>query len=181
MSATAPRAASITASSCSLRGNCQARSPNTSSQPSPSSALMVSGGSSRGAKMRIFGLDMQAPWHRGLIQLDVGLLNNGGERLALLAREVCEGLPGKAGEVDCKGIEPFAYVRLLADGIQLRDQLVDNDLRHADRSDPPEPSLHLEARQRLGDGRNIRPEGVALGRGHGDCTDFPSLDLFPGG
>src|SRR5256885_3158710 len=101
---------SITASSCSLRGNCQARSPNTSSQPSPSSALMVSGGSSRGAKMRIFGLDMQAPWHRGLIQLDVGLLNNGGERLALLAREVCEGLPGKAGEFDCKGIEPFAYV-----------------------------------------------------------------------
>ena len=62
MSATAPRAASTTASSCTVRGNCQARSPKTSSQPNPSSALMVSGGSSRGAKIRTFGLDMQAPW-----------------------------------------------------------------------------------------------------------------------
>src|SRR6516225_6272140 len=35
--------------------------------------------------------------------------------------------------------------------------------------------------KRLGDGRNIRREGVALGRRDGECTDFPSLDLFPGG
>ena len=66
-----------------------------------------------------------------LIQLDVGLLDNRGERLALLAGEVCKGLAGKAGELDCKGIETFAYIRLLADGVQLRGQLVDNDLRHA--------------------------------------------------
>src|SRR5262245_54123624 len=33
----------------------------TTSQPSPSSALMVSGGSSRGAKIRTFGFDMDAP------------------------------------------------------------------------------------------------------------------------
>jgi hypothetical protein len=39
----------------------------------------------------------------------------------------------------------FAYIRLLADGIQFRGQLVDNDLRHADRSNPSEPGLHLEA------------------------------------
>jgi hypothetical protein len=62
MSATASRAASTTASSQLVRGNCQSRSPNTSSQPRPSSAVMVSGGSSRGAKIRIFGLGMQAPW-----------------------------------------------------------------------------------------------------------------------
>jgi hypothetical protein len=61
MSATVSRAASTTASSCVVRGNCQARSPKTSSQPMPSSALTVSGGSSRGAKIRIFGLDMKAP------------------------------------------------------------------------------------------------------------------------
>src|SRR6266568_6766050 len=61
MSATASRAASTTASSCVKRGNCQARSPKTSSQPKPSSALTVSGGSSRGAKIRIFGFDMEAP------------------------------------------------------------------------------------------------------------------------
>src|SRR6266540_6911976 len=87
---------------------------------------------------------------RALVQLDVGLLNNRGERLALLASEVCKGLAGKAGELDCKGIEAFAYIRLLADGIQFRGQLVDNDLRHADRSDPSEPGLHLEALQRRG-------------------------------
>src|SRR5438067_7071470 len=45
----------------------------------------------------------------------------------------------------------------------------------------PNQACTLEALQRLGDGRNIRPEGVALGRGDGECTDFPSLDLFPGG
>ena len=61
ISATAPRAASITASSCAVRGNCQSRLPNTSSQPRPSSALMISGGSSRGAKIRIFGFGMGAP------------------------------------------------------------------------------------------------------------------------
>src|SRR5262245_32461091 len=65
MSATASRAASTTASSCVVRGNCQARSPKTSSQPKPSSALTVSGGSSRGAKIRIFGLDIDAPWSDG--------------------------------------------------------------------------------------------------------------------
>ena len=70
ISATASRAASTTASSCVVRGNCQSRSPNTTSQPMPSSALMVSGGSSRGAKIRIFGLDMddadmKAPWVAG--------------------------------------------------------------------------------------------------------------------
>src|SRR5262249_22139510 len=65
MSATASRAASMTASSCVVRGNCQARSPKTSSQPKPSSALTVSGGSSRGAKIRIFGLDIDAPWSDG--------------------------------------------------------------------------------------------------------------------
>src|SRR5437899_2037457 len=116
-----------------------------------------------------------------LVQLDVGLLANRGERLALLAGEVCKGLAGKAGELDCKGIEALAYIRLLADGVQLPGQLVDNDLRHADRSDPSEPGLYLEALKRLGDGRNIRREGVALGRRDGECTDFPSLDLFPGG
>src|SRR5262245_19172944 len=62
MSATASRAASATASSCVVRGNCQSRSPKTSSQPKPSSALTVSGGSSRGAKIRIFGFDIAAPW-----------------------------------------------------------------------------------------------------------------------
>jgi hypothetical protein len=62
MSATASRAASTTASSCVVRGNCQSRSPKTISQPMPSSALTVSGGSSRGAKIRTFGLDMNAPW-----------------------------------------------------------------------------------------------------------------------
>jgi hypothetical protein len=61
MSATASRAASMTASSCVVRGNCQARSPKTSSQPRPSSALTVSGGSSRGAKIRTFGFDIAAP------------------------------------------------------------------------------------------------------------------------
>ena len=65
ISATASRAASTTSSSCAVRGNCQSRSPNTISQPSPSIALMVSGGSSRGAKIRTFGLDMQAPWVAG--------------------------------------------------------------------------------------------------------------------
>jgi hypothetical protein len=44
----------------------------------------------------------------GLVRLDVGLLNNRGERFALLAGEVCKGLAGKAGELDCKGIEAFA-------------------------------------------------------------------------
>ena len=43
-----------------------------------------------------------------LVRLDVGLLNNRGERFALLAGEVCKGLAGKAGELDCKGIEAFA-------------------------------------------------------------------------
>jgi hypothetical protein len=62
MSATASRAASMTASSWVVRGNCQARSPKTSSQPMPSSALTVSGGSSRGAKIRIFGFDIAPPW-----------------------------------------------------------------------------------------------------------------------
>src|SRR6516164_1041744 len=80
-----------------------------------------------------------------LVQLDVGLLNDRGERFALLAGEVCKGLAGKAGELDCKGIEAFAYIRILADGIQFRGQLVDNDLGRADRSDPSEPGLHLEA------------------------------------
>jgi hypothetical protein len=116
-----------------------------------------------------------------LVQLDVGLLNNRGERFALLAGEICKGLPGKPGELDCKGVEAFAYVRLLADGIQFRAQLVDNNLLHADRSNPSESGLHLEALERLSDGRNIRREGVALGRGDGECADFPSLDLFPGG
>ena len=46
--------------------------------------------------------------HGGLVRLDVGLLNNRGERFALLAGEVCKGLAGKAGELDCKGIEAFA-------------------------------------------------------------------------
>src|SRR5215475_1311974 len=116
-----------------------------------------------------------------LVQLDVGLLNNRGESFALLAGEVCKGLAGKAGELDGKGVEAFADIRFLADGIQFRGQLVDNRLRHADRSDPSEPSLHLEALEHLRDGRNIRREGVALGRGDCECTDFPSLDLFPGG
>src|SRR5437764_14959288 len=80
-----------------------------------------------------------------LVQLDVGLLNNRGERFALLAGEVCKGLAGKAGELDCKGIEAFAYIRLLADGLQLRSQFVENDFRHADRGNPSEPGLHLEA------------------------------------
>src|SRR4051812_46737055 len=62
MRATASRAASTMASSCSPRGSCQSRSPNTISQPSPSIALTVSGGSSRGAKTRTFGLDMTTPW-----------------------------------------------------------------------------------------------------------------------
>src|SRR3954447_12951692 len=62
MSATASRAASTTASSCVVRGNCQSRLPTTTSQPMPSSALTVSGGSSRGAKINTFGLDMNAPW-----------------------------------------------------------------------------------------------------------------------
>ena len=67
MSATASRAASTTASSQDVRGNCQPRSPITTSQPMPSSALMVSGGSSRGAKISTLGFDsdgsdMGAPW-----------------------------------------------------------------------------------------------------------------------
>ena len=41
--------------------------------------------------------------------------------------------------------------------------------------------MHLEALQRLGEGRNVRREGVALGRGDGECTDFVGLGLFPGG
>ena len=65
ISATASRAASTTAGSWSMRGNCQSRSPNTSSQPRLSSASMVSGGSSRGEKIRIFGLDMMVPWRIG--------------------------------------------------------------------------------------------------------------------
>jgi hypothetical protein len=54
-------------------------------------------------------------------------------------------LAGKAGELDCEGIEAFAYIRLLADGIHLRGQFVENDFRHADRSNPSEPGLYLEA------------------------------------
>src|SRR5262249_38635904 len=64
ISATASRAASTTASSQDVRGNCQPRSPTTTSQPRPSRALIDSGGSSRGAKIRTFGLDdadMEAP------------------------------------------------------------------------------------------------------------------------
>jgi hypothetical protein len=64
ISATVSRAASTSASSQLVRGDCQPRSPNTISQPMPSSAVMVSGGSSRGAKIRTFGLDMKAPWCR---------------------------------------------------------------------------------------------------------------------
>src|SRR5262249_51538878 len=66
----------------------------------------------------------------------LAFLDNRGERFAFLAGEVCKGLTGKAGELDCKGVEAFAYIRFLADGIQLRGQLVDNDLRHADRGNP---------------------------------------------
>src|SRR5215475_2673255 len=116
-----------------------------------------------------------------LVQLDVGLLDDRCKRLALLAGKLCKAFAGKAGELDCKGIEAFSYVRLLADGIQFSRELVGKDLRYAARSDPSEPGLHLEARQRLGDGRNIWPERVALGRGDGKCTDFPSLGLFPSG
>src|SRR5437773_1077603 len=90
-------------------------------------------------------LTNRRPVTRGLVGLDVSLLNNRGERFALLAGEVCKGLAGKAGELDCKGIEAFAYIRLLADGLQLRSQFVENDFRHADRGNPSEPGLHLEA------------------------------------
>src|SRR5262249_24342923 len=79
-----------------------------------------------------------------LVQLYVGLLNNRSERFALLAGEVCKGLAGKARELGWKGVEGFAYIQLLADGIQFRGQLVDNDLRHVDRSNPSEPGLHLD-------------------------------------
>src|SRR5947208_16449480 len=68
-------------------------------------------------------LTNRRPVTRGLVGLDVSLLNNWGERFALLAGEVCKGLAGKAGELDCKGIEAFAYIRLLADGLQLRSHL----------------------------------------------------------
>jgi hypothetical protein len=53
-------------------------------------------------------------WHdQGvLVRLDVGPLNNRGERFALLAGEVCKGLAGKPGELDCKGVEAFAYIHL---------------------------------------------------------------------
>src|SRR5262245_34182154 len=79
------------------------------------------------------------------VELDVGLINKRGERFACLAGEVCKGLPGKSGEIDCKGVEAFAYIQFLADGIQFRGQRVDNNLRHANRSNRSEPGLHLEA------------------------------------
>ena len=44
----------------------------------------------------------------GLIQLDIGLLNNRGKRFAFLAREVCKGFAGEAGELDPEGIEALA-------------------------------------------------------------------------
>src|SRR5262249_34466537 len=58
--------------------------------------------------------------HATLVQLDVGVLNKRGERFALLAGEVCKGSAGKARELDGKGVEAFADIRLLADGIQFR-------------------------------------------------------------
>jgi len=48
--------------------------------------------------------------------------SNRGGRFAFLAGEVCKGLAGKAGELDCKGVEAFTYFRFLADGIQFRGQ-----------------------------------------------------------
>jgi hypothetical protein len=44
----------------------------------------------------------------GLIRLDIGLLNNRGKRFAFLAREVCKGFAGEAGELDPEGIEALA-------------------------------------------------------------------------
>src|SRR5438105_11232383 len=97
-------------------------------------------------------LTNRRPVTRGLVGLDVGLLNNRGERFALLAGEVCKGLAGKAGELDCKGLEAFADIQLLADGIEFRGQPVDDDLRHPTRSNPSEPGLHLEVLEGLCDG-----------------------------
>src|SRR4029450_6147018 len=92
MSATASRAASTSASSCVVRGNCQARSPKTSSQPMPWSALTVSGGSSRGAKIRIFGLDIDVPRLDGWDgRLRRGEPEAGGDQLRLIP--ILEPLP----------------------------------------------------------------------------------------
>src|SRR5262245_30114213 len=75
---------------------------------------------------------------------DAGLLDDGSERLAFLARIVGKGLSGEAGVFDREGLEPLAHGLLVADSVQLSGQLVEDAFRHAARRNPAEPGEHLE-------------------------------------
>src|SRR3954467_14951838 len=161
MSATASRAASTTASSCVVRGNCQSRLPTTTSQPIPSSAWMVSGGSSRGAKIRTFGLDMNAPWWMarggggslakgdggwsaaGLVELDAAILEYPTPAVQFFAHEGIEFLRRTAGSADAGILELFGNDGI---GIHLDDfplNLVDDAARRAGRRHKSDPGRNV--------------------------------------
>src|SRR6516164_1729334 len=173
MSATASRAASTTAASCVVRGNCQSRSPKTSSQPKPSSALTASGGSSRGAKIKIFGFDMEAPWvdagepgrlFRGeeiaagrSVELYSTILEHAIPTVQLFAHEGVEFLRRAAGHADAR------FFQLLGDdgiGIHLDHfalNLVDDRARRAGRRHQPDPGRNVVERRNAGFDRE-RPD-----------------------
>jgi len=87
------------------------------------------------------------------------------EKLRIAGDRIRVAMPERPENSTVKGLEAFAYIQLLADGIEFRGQPVDDDLRHADWSNPSEPGLHSKPFNVSAKGRNIRREGVALGRG----------------
>src|SRR6516225_10490663 len=169
MSATASRAASTTASSWVVRGNCQSRSPKTSSQPVPSSALTVSGGSSRGAKIRIFGFDIAAPWldtwatgsfvwrranrgggAEGSVELYSTILEHSIPAVQLFAHESLEFFGRAADRADAGFLEFFGDDGI---GIHVDDfalDLVDDGARRAGRRHQPDPGRDVVERRNAG-------------------------------
>src|SRR6516225_4282412 len=155
MSATASRAASTTASSWVVRGNCQALSPKTSSQPMPSSALTISGGSSRGAKIRIFGFDIAAPWldcrgpvvscrvgrggaAAGSVELYSTILEHSIPTVQLFAHKSLEFLRRAADRADAGFLEFFGDDGIGIHGDDFALNLVDDGARRTRRRHQPD-------------------------------------------
>src|SRR5580704_862051 len=185
--ATVSRAASTTASSSERRGNCQSRLPKTSSQPRPSSAAMVSGGSSRGAKTRIFGLDMDTPrlvwivamvvrcarWKaRRSFELDAAVPEGLLPAHRFLAEEGIELLRRAAGRVDAGFLQPSVERRIRIHRRHFLLNLVDDGARRASGRHEGDPARNVverrhagSDRERLQVGQRRKRAAVELGQG----------------
>src|SRR6516165_6880130 len=197
MSATASRAASTTASSWVVRGNCQSRSPKTSSQPKPSSALTVSGGSSRGAKIRTFGFDIAAPWLdtratgsfvwrenlaegvEGSVEPYSTILEHSIPAVQLFTHESLEFLRRAADRADAR------FLQFLGDdgiGIHVDDfalDLVDDGARRAGRRHQPDPGRDVVERRNAGFDRerpDLRQSRERTAVELGERAQFAALD-----